>query len=274
VFPVLSTTSCPVDVPLIDHLAFAAAHGFSGLELLLDEACDLTSTTSTREFSRIGRAARDRGCPIVSVAAGSWDALHDVVAEPADPDRAVEQIECLLERAQAVGASALVIPPDLSATPGVHRRVSYLEALNRTYDRLTRWRFAAEARGVVLALQLGTGGFPLSPLDARELLDRLNSPCIAASLAPADVCGWSDPHDWLEILGNRLARFELSSRLSHESTDRAGCNSGTVHIAALQRQLNALGYAGPVVLAGNGRPEDVLALRATWRRAAARESGT
>lgn len=96
----------------------------------------------------------------------------------------------------------------------------YQDAWNFTLSLLHAIRFDVESSGVRLGIEAACGGFLLSPLEARELADEVNSPCIGFSLSEDRVRSVGRMEDWLETLQHRVHVVRLSE--FHDSTSHAG----------------------------------------------------
>lgn len=79
----------------------------------------------------------------------------------------------------------------------------YADALWRTERALAGLRFPAEVRGLRVALRAPLAGFLASPVEAAELIDRVNSPLIGLALDAAALPARHSIGAWLDELGAR-----------------------------------------------------------------------
>jgi sugar phosphate isomerase/epimerase len=143
-----------------------------------------------------------------------------------------------LELAAGAGGSVVTVrpakaPPDGEELPAA----SYAEALWATYDALTALVGPAARTGVAVGVEPAADGFLLSPAELRDLLDRVNSPQVAACLDLGRIARVGRPLDWIGTLRHRIVCVRL---------DEAG-ESQVNEIAA---GLGEVLYDGPVVCGG------------------------
>ena len=153
--------------------------------------------------------------------------------------------------------------PRVTLTPAiVHphhpQSTTYAAALNHTVEALSRLAPHAETAGVQLCVRLSTHGFLTSPPEAREILDAIASPAIAADLALApearsDQC---DSRDWLQTLERHVGvialSFQSSDRVSHISVLGVGTDTiadPAISSVDLVEELAGRGYAASPNLA-------------------------
>ena len=98
----------------------------------------------------------------------------------------------------------------------------YQDGWNHTLSLLHEIRFDVESSGVRLGIEAASGGFLLSPLDARNLADEVNSPCIGFSLSEERIGSVGRMDDWLETLQHRVHVIRLSE--IHSSAPRSSAN--------------------------------------------------
>ncbi len=165
-----------------------------------------------------------------------------------DVEGATAEVAALLNRAASLGAQCLnlTIPPiaklehggapaegDISlghATQSVPLRegfASYQEAINFVHHFLQRIRMGAEDCGVAVALEGGSGGCLLSPVEFREIIDTANSWAVGACVDAARVARFSSPADWIRTLAGRLHAVRVGHRFQTGATETADLSPST-----------------------------------------------
>ncbi len=238
------------------QIAAAAEAGFAGIELVVSETGPLTPETPPSELAALRLIAADRGLRPVGLATGLWFQCNYAAPDDAIRARAHELTLRLLDQAAAFspGGSVLVIPAVVGRLTDARPAVAYSDALNRTYEALAALRFEAERRGVVLALETVWNRFLLSPVEAVELLDRVNSPAVGMYVDVGNVLAYGYPQDWIATLGRRVARVHAKD-YDVNRPGRAGfcgLGEGSVDWPAVLAALRDAHYDGPLTYEGGG----------------------
>ncbi|HPM22342.1 MAG TPA: sugar phosphate isomerase/epimerase family protein [Phycisphaerae bacterium] len=259
-YAAINAWTFPPPTPPAEQLALAATAGFAGCELVVADEGPLRPDTPTGEFARLARHAASLGGRIAGLATGLFWRFNYAAPRAADRQRAHELTLQLLDRAAAAQAGAVLVVPAVVGKAGDPRPgVTYSDALLRTYDALAELRFAAEARAVVLALENVWNRFLLSPVEAADLLDRINSPYVGFYLDTGNLLPYGYPEDWIATLGGRIARVHAKDYDLQRPGPAGFCplGSGSVNWPAVVRALAACGYDGPLTYEGPGDPGEV-----------------
>lgn len=243
------------------QIVAAAEAGFAGIELVVSETGPLTPETPPSELAALRLTATDRGLRPVGVATGLWFQCNYAAANEALRARAHELTLRLLDQAAAFspGGSVLVIPAVVGRLTDARPTVAYSDALNRTYDALAALCFEAETRGITLALETVWNRFLLSPVEAAELIDRVNSPAVGMYVDIGNVLAYGYPQDWIATLGRRVARVHAKD-YDVNRPGRAGfcgLGEGSVDWPAVLEALRDVDYDGPLTYEGGGDPSTV-----------------
>ncbi len=184
-----------------------------------------------------------------------------------DVEGAAAEVAALLNRAASLGAQCLnlTIPPiaklehggppaegDISlghAAQSVPQReefASYQEAINFVHHLLHRVRMDAEGCGVVVALEGGSGGCLLSPVELREIIDAANSWAVGACVDAARVARFSSPTDWIGTLAGRLHAVRVGHGFQTGAAESADLSPST---RAINDALDEIRYDRSVITA-------------------------
>jgi sugar phosphate isomerase/epimerase len=172
----------------------------------------------------------------------------------------VDTLAALVQEAVRLGATVLTISPARVKPAGPEGATAgYVQSLRGTLDVMRRSIPLLEQTGLTVGLEAAEQGFLLSPVECRELIDRINSPYVGISLSGPRIApiGWAV--DWVRILGRRV--ISVSS-----SVDRLGALDDEVRAA-----LTEVGFAGPVLIAGMAA--DALRESRHWTAPAMPEAG-
>ncbi len=243
-----------------EQLALASAAGFAGLELVISPDGPLRLGTPPAEFRRLATRARDLNLLVAGLATAAFSDFNYASPALADRRRALDLTRYLLDAAAAAGAGAiLVVPAVVGKVSEARPRVTYADALHRTVEALSTLRHAAEACAVTIAVENVWNRFLLSPLEAADLIDRVNSPHVGWYLDTGNVMAFGYPQDWIETLGGRLARVHIKDFDVAKPGWTGFCplGEGSVDWPAVLKSLDAVGYNGPLTYEGNGDPAEM-----------------
>ncbi|MBI5863012.1 MAG: sugar phosphate isomerase/epimerase [Planctomycetes bacterium] len=257
----LNAWTFPKELPVAEQLAACAQAGFGGLELVVGTDGPLQFDATIVAWRDIRTAAAASGVAITSLASAAFFQAHFASAEDAARRLAFDRTLRLLDGAALVGAaSVVVIPAVVGRAADAKPQASYGDALRRTHDALATLRVEAERRGVNLAIENVWNRFLLSPVEAADLVDRVNSPNVGWCLDTGNVlvCGY--PDDWIRTLGGRLLHVHVKDYdLNRPGRDGfVPLGEGSVDWPAVRRALHEVNYRGPLVFEGSGQPEEII----------------
>ena len=200
----LDAAAFGADTSLTEILSFAAGldlravelspgvHGAPSAEATAGEWEGFRSRLGAHEFAASVLAGRVdlAGCPV--------DPLHP------RQEQVVRQADALLHAAAALGAAVLRLSPaggeDAEASLS-----SYADRLTVLYHLLSNLVPSAEGLGVRVGWSVGSTSPPLTPIEAAELIDRVNSPWAGIYVAADGLPAGATAADWIDTLGWRLA---------------------------------------------------------------------
>lgn len=252
-----------------EHIARAAAAGFAGIELVLGPDSPLTFDTPPAEFALLAARATDLNLKIVGLATGQFFQTNYASADAGDRQRAHDWTLRMLDQAAAASAGAiLVIPAVVGKVDEAAPRVAYADALRYVGEALHGLRFEAEARGVTMALENVWNRFLLSPVEAADLLDRVNSPHVGWYFDVANVLPYGYPQDWIRTLGGRIARVHVKDYDLARPGPAGFCDlgMGSVNWPAVIEALQTVGYDGPLTYEWKGNPAAACERIGQWCR--------
>lgn len=238
----------------------AAAAGFEAFEPVAYASGPLTVDGDERSWREAGDAIRGAGLDVASLACGLFWRWNYTSPDAADRTKAMELTTVLVQRAAWLGAPAvLVVPGCVGERMDARPRTTYAQALVHAASALTELASTAEQHGVFLAIENVCNKFLLSPVEMRELLDRVNSAWVGAYLDVGNAMAFGYPQDWIETLGPRIVRVHVKDfRLdAGETGGFCPLGEGDVDWAAVMTALRRIGYDGPLTYEGKGEPADI-----------------
>lgn len=250
----------PPDLPPEKQLAEARAAGFDAIELTVATDGPLRFDTPLETCATLAARAAELNLRIISLATDEFWTTNYAVPDQSVRQRAVDLTLRMLDRAAALRADAILVVPAVVGTPNEpHPRVSYADALQRTFETLRSLRHEAESRGVTIALENVLNRFLLSPLEVAELIDRINSAYVAWYLDTGNVIPLGYPQDWVATLGPRIKCVHIKDYDLARPGDAGFCplGEGSVDWPRVIAALRQVGYDGPLTFEGPGDPVDV-----------------
>jgi L-ribulose-5-phosphate 3-epimerase len=247
-FTALNAWTFSPEMPLDEQFAATASAGFAAIELVLSDDGPLRPETPLHECSALAQNAADRGLQIAGLTTVDFWRINYASPDEADRRQAVELTLRMLDRAAALGGAS-----------DTRMRVAYADALQRTLDALSTLRHEAEARGVTIALENVWNRFLLSPVEAADLIDRVNSPFVGFYLDVGNVLAFGYPQDWVTTLAGRIARVHIKDYDLSRPGSAGFCplGEGSVDWLAVVGALRSVGYTGPLIYEGDGEPTDI-----------------
>ncbi len=188
-------TANPIQLTLLidqeESLPFARSAGVS---------IALPAEAPTEWFAR----AKDLKVPVAVLIMADGDGSSTLAsADDELRNQAIHRVEQSLHQAARCGARLVTVSPECNRTT-TSRAQDYAEALHKTLLSLRSLSLSAATTGVRVGIKVASGGFLLSPAEARNLLETVGRPEITISLDVHEVASTSCPLDWIRTLRHRL----------------------------------------------------------------------
>jgi hexulose-6-phosphate isomerase len=112
---------------------------------------------------------------------------------------------------------------------------------------------------VTIALENVWNRFLLSPVEAADLIDRINSPYVGWYLDTGNVLALGYPEDWIATLAGRIKRVHVKDYDLRQPGAAGFCalGEGSVNWPRVVTALRQVGYDGPLTYEGAGEPEEM-----------------
>ena len=248
------------EAALIAAAEAARRAGFEAFEPVLSLEGLASIAADEPTIRRLGEAVRGTGLEIFSAACPLLRRCPLSAADQQFRQQARQLVIAALDRAAWLGAGALVVEAGRLASVDDPRRqeVSYADALNAVFESLRVLSFEAESRGVVLAIENPADAFLLSPVEMRDLVDRVGSPWVQVCLDVVRVRRHGFPADWIDTLGPRIVHVHLADLRVAAPGGEDTClpGGGEVEWPAVVAALKRQGYRGPLTCVGPGEPAE------------------
>jgi L-ribulose-5-phosphate 3-epimerase len=234
---------------IADGVKLCREIGYEGFEILMTDGGELTPEAGEAEYREVRRIGEAAGIAYTSMCGGSKQGRSLTADDPADRQLGIAMHTKLLEAAAALGIDTV-----LTTGGRVTETVPYDVALQRLEEALRALAPVAERTRVNLALENVWNKLLLSPLEARDLLDRIGSEYVGWYFDTGNVVIYGYPEQWIRILGSRIKKvhFKDFKRQGYQWTQLM---DGDVDWPAVMRELRGIGYHDFVISEVDGDRE-------------------
>lgn len=223
----------------------AKKYGYDGVELALDETGNVNLNSTKEDMEKIKYLAEKYDLELFSVATGLYWSYSLTANDAAVREKAENIVRKQVDVASWLGCDTILVIPGMTAglTPG-GEIVSYDVVYERALKAVKSLAPYAEECKVKIGLENVWNKFLLSPIEMRDFIDEVNSPCVGAYFDVGNVILNGYPEQWINILGNRIAKVHFKDfRRSIGTLDGfVDILSGDVDYPAVMKALENIGY--------------------------------
>ena len=229
------------DLALADFLQQAATTGYEVVELSMRQQGDLTPQSSPAQLAQIVEQAAAYNLQLVSMTHSHC--TGNLLDSGEAQQTSIRETEIGLQAAAAMGIGCTL------HTLGRLRPDLYYDAAYRNgVQSLQRLAESAEKLNVQLAVEFVWNGFLFSPLEMKHFLDEVGSPTIGFYFDPGNMAVFQFPHQWVRIVGQHLKMVHLKDWQGRALNGGwPALLEGEVDYAAMNRELRAINYDGPMI---------------------------
>lgn len=221
--------------------------GFDAIELNVDaagrSAHSLTLESTENDYAKIRELIEKYGISVSSISSSLWEGKMGHPEEWAD---AVALLHKQIEAAKALGADGILTVPG-----GMSDTVSLDTARKNCSAFLKSQKDYIEKEGIFVGVENVWNLFFLSPYDAASMIDEIGCPKIGMYFDVGNVLAFSNPADWIEIIGKRIGKVHVKDYLLTTRTLKGGAfvdiTHGSADWAKIIPMLRGIGYDGYLV---------------------------
>lgn len=242
----INAWSIPSQVPMDEMFRQAAEAGFDGIELNIDKegasAHALSMHSAPSDYAAIRSLSETYRLPVVSISTSLFGGLLGspcAAQREAGKDIIRKQLEC----ADALGADGILTVPG-----GMTDDISMLAAYENCYRAYEEIKSELSSTNIRIGVENVWNGFFSSPFDMAGFIDKLDCPAIGAYFDVGNVAAFSEPEDWIEILGSRIIKVHVKDFQREGGYHRGGSFvnllQGSIHWDKVAASLRKAGFNG------------------------------
>lgn len=229
------------ELSLADFFEQAAEAGYEVVELCLRRQGELTLETTPAQQAQIIANAAAHGLTVVSLTHSHC--TGNLLDHGAPQQTSIRETIAGLHVAAAMG-----IRCTLHTLGSLRPDLYYDDAYRNGVQALQQIAEMAEHLGVSLAVEFVWNGFLFSPLEMKHFLDEVGSPAIGFYFDPGNMAVFQYPHHWVRIVGRHIKMVHVKDwRGRALNGGWTPLLAGEVDYVAMNRELRAIGYAGPII---------------------------
>ncbi|MBQ8637306.1 MAG: sugar phosphate isomerase/epimerase [Clostridia bacterium] len=215
--------------------------GFEGVEVALDTIGEVNLNSTKEDMEKIKGYAKAAGIELYSVASGLYWEKNYTDNDENIRKEAIEITKKQLELASWLGCQSILVVPG-----AVTADVDYDVAYERCFAALKELAPVAEEYKVELCIENVWNKFLLSPLEMRDMIDKVNSPYVAAYFDVGNVLLTGYPEQWIKILGSRIKKVHFKDYKTGVGTLDGFVDilAGDVDYVAVMNAFAKVGYDG------------------------------
>lgn len=248
----------PASEPYEKAFPALKAAGFDAVELnmLADRqaSASLWRGADAAELAAVRKLASDNGLEITGVVTDELWRNKLSSSDAAERGRAVDAVRALISSAAALGSDSVLVVPGVAEAD-----MDYLRAMDNVRCSFEILCPEAASAGVVLALENVWNKFFISPVEIRDFVDSFPGGSVGAYLDLGNMCKWSYPQHWIQVLGKRIHRIHVKG---YNTDTNTFCMllEGNIDWGAAMNALDAADYDGYMTaeLWGNDDPYETI----------------
>ena len=215
--------------------------GYEAVELVFGEDRDLDVNMGPDGLAEVAKRCADAGVEIGSVMAHYADRGSLMSRNADEREKCSRSLERALQIAGGLNVGTVLLHPGQLSAEGTYR-----EAWDDLRDALVEMAEVAEVNGVCIAVENVWNKFLLSPKEAAEFVDEVDSPWVGIYLDTANMMAYGHPEHWIRELGSRVKRVHLKD---FKRGDHAFVNllDGDTDWPVVMSELRKQGYDSPLI---------------------------
>lgn len=232
-------------------VAEAKELGYQGLEVCLFPEGPLSLDITEADVAKLRKTMDAAGIEAASVTTGALWETPLTASDPGTRERGKAAVRKCLEVAHRLGATGILVVPgavEVFFNPAMEI-VPYDVALARVQEAMEDLVPVAERHKVAIGLENVWNKMFLSPLEARDFVDRFGSEYLGWFLDVGNLLTIGLPEHWIRILGPRIKKVHVKDfRRAVGTLDGfVDLLEGDVNWPEVMKALREVGYDGYLI---------------------------
>lgn len=229
------------NLPYAEIFKLAKQHEFEGVEPVLDAEGELSLNSTSEDVLKIKKSAEENGIQLYSIATGLYWQYSLSSKDEKVRAKAFEIAKKQIEVANLLGCNTILIVPGYV---GGDVHTSYAETDKRAHEAINALLPVAKENNIILGVENVWNGHLLSPIEMKNFVESFNDPFVAAYFDVGNVLQHGFPEDWIEILGDKIAKVHFKDYKKSIATIEGFCDllAGDVNYSAVMEALSKANY--------------------------------
>jgi hexulose-6-phosphate isomerase len=249
---------------LDDTLALCAEAGYDAVELTFTaEGKDLNVGMSDDELAGVASRCADAGVAVAASIAHYAERGNLMSRDAAQREACCRSLARSVEIAGKIGTDAVLLHPGQLQVEG-----TYSQAWDDLVGALRDLAPVAAQHGAAIAVENVWNKFMLSPREAAQLADEVDSEWVGIYLDTANMMAYGYPEHWIRDLGSRIKKVHLKD-FDRGARQFVDLMDGDTDWPTVMAELRAIGYEDTLIHEVGGDEAKQIEMAERMRRIAA-----
>lgn len=243
----INVWTMPYGLSIIEQIQLAEQAGYQTIELNVAEKyekfLDLSLETNEQELQEIKSLLMHSSIILESISTALHWKYSLTANEPEIREEGIRIVKKMIDFAMFLEAETVLVVPGL-----VTEEVSYDNCYTRSLQAFLELAAYAETNGVTIGIENVENLFLMSPLEARDFIDTIDSEYIRFYFDVGNALPFGFPEQWITILGERITKIHVKDFRKDIGNMQGFCQllSGDVNWEKVIDALRKINYTGPL----------------------------
>ncbi len=243
----INVWTMPKGLSIAEQIQLAEQAGYQTIELNVAEKheknLDLSLETNEQELQEIKSLLTHSSITLESISTALHWQYPLTANEPDIREVGIRIVKKMIDFAVFLEATTVLVVPGL-----VTEEVRYDHCYTRSLQALLELATYAETKGVTIGIENVENLFLMSPLEAREFIDKIDSDYVKFYFDVGNALPLGFPEQWIAILGERITKIHVKDFRKDIGNMQGFCHllSGDVNWEKVMNALRKINYTGPL----------------------------
>ena len=234
--------------------------GYESIELVFSEDKDLNVEMNAAELAQVKSRCQEAKVEIASVIAWYNERGNLLSRDRGQRELCCKSLARSLEIAGALGVDAVLLHPGQRSAEG-----TYQQAFNDLCSALKEMAELAAQNKTAIGVENVWNKFMLSPMEARSLVEAVDSDWVGIYLDTANMMAYGHPEHWIRALGSAIKKvhFKDFNRREHRFVHLM---DGDTDWPTIMAELRTIGYNSSLIHEVGGDHQVLVEMAERMRR--------